>query len=76
MERVVSKRGGEIMPVTTTIVKRECLEASLFIAFVVGSETILVFYFETNEHRFETSHNYSDGVWVGKGDLCQSMAFP
>ena len=39
-------------------------------------ETILVFYFETNEHRFETSHNYSDGIWVEKGDRRRSMAFP
>ena len=65
-----------MVPVTTTIVKREGLEASLFIAFFVGSETILVFYFETNEHRFETSHNYSDGVFFEKGDPSQSMAFP
>ena len=64
------------MPVTTTIVKREGLETSLFIAFLIGSETILAFYFETNEHRFETSHNYSDGVWEEKGDRWQSMAFP
>ena len=64
------------MPVTTTIVKREGLEASLFVVFLIGSETILVFYFETNEHRFETIHNYSDGVWVEKGERRQSMAFP
>ena len=54
------------MPVTTTIVMGEGLKTGLFITFLLGSETILVFYFETNEHRFETSHNYSDGVWEEK----------
>ena len=63
-------------PVTASIVKREGLETSLFIEFVIGSETILVFCFETKEHRFETSHNYSDGVWVENGDRRQRMVFP
>ena len=61
---------------TTTVMNREPLQTSLFVVFMYGNETIPAHCFATNEHCFETSHNFSEPPREGNGDPPQSMDFP